>query len=118
MMPPGLVLRVAQQLAQRGGGRGIGMRRSTSPAVASRQVAQRVDRLVGLHGRQQARRLDRVGLAQQLLEVLGLHLLEGVGGLVGAQRGQQLAGARRGAGPPAGRPARRGAGGAAPRAWS
>ena len=56
-----------------------------------RQVAQGVDRLVGLHGGQQPRRLDRVGLAQQLLEVLGLHLLEGVGGLVGAERGQQLA---------------------------
>ena len=36
------------------------------------------------------RRLDGVGLAQELLQVLGLHLLEGVGGLVGAQRGQQL----------------------------
>ena len=55
------------------------------------QVAQRVDRLVGLHGGEQARRLDRIGLAQQLLEVLGLHLLEGVGRLVGAERGQQLA---------------------------
>ncbi len=55
-----------------------------------RQVAQRVDRLVGLHGGQKARRLVGIGLAQQLLEVVGLHLLERVGGLVGAERGQQL----------------------------
>ena len=66
------------------------MRRSTSLRDGRRQVAQRVDRLVGLHGGQQPGRLVRVGLAQQLLEVLGLHLLEGVGRLVGAQRGQQL----------------------------
>ena len=55
------------------------------------EVAQRVDRLVRLHGGEEARRLDRIGLPQQLLQVLGLHLLEGIGGLVGAERGQELA---------------------------
>ena len=86
----GLVLVVAEQLAQRER-RPAGMWRSTSARTASGQVAQRVDRLVGLHGGQQARRLDRVRLAQQLLEVLGLHLLERVGRLVRAERGEQLA---------------------------
>ena len=86
----GLVLLVAEQLAQRQRRHGGDVAQHLAPHGEG-QVAQRVDRLVGLHGGQQARRLDRIRLAQQLLEVLGLHLLEGVGRLVRAQRGQQLA---------------------------
>ena len=86
----GLVLLVAEELTQ--------LERRPRRDVAEDlgpdgqgQVAQRVDRLVGLHGSQQARRLHRVRLAQQLFEVLGLHLLEGVGRLVRAECGKQLA---------------------------
>ena len=86
----GLVLGVPEQLAQRQRRLGRDVPEHLGPD-GQRQVAQRVDRLVGLHGGQQARRLDRVGLAQQLLEVVGLHLLERVGRLVGAEGGQQLA---------------------------
>ena len=89
-MPAGLVLRVAEELAQ--GERRLGRDVPEHLALDGLgQVTQRVGRLVGLHGGQQARRLHRVGLAQQLLEVLGLHLLERVGRLVGAERGQELA---------------------------
>ena len=88
-MPPGLVLGIAEKLAQRGRGR-RGHAAQQLAAGRRRQVAQGIDRLVGLHGGQEARRLVGIGLAQQLFEVVGLHLLEGVGRLVGAQRRQQL----------------------------
>ncbi len=54
------------------------------------QVAQGVSCFVGLHGSDQAGCVRRIRFAQQLLEIFGLHLFEGVSRLVGIERGKQL----------------------------
>ena len=89
--PAGLVLGVAEQLAAGRAPSSAGCARGPRRATSSGRSRSASTASSGSMAATQAGRLDGVRLAQQLLEVVGLHLLEGVGRLVGAEGGQQLA---------------------------
>ena len=84
----GLILGIGQQTREVLGVPG-GHSEQFGPFVRA-EVAQRVNRLVGLHRRDQRRGALRIDLAQQRPQFVGLHLLQRIGGLLGIKRRQQL----------------------------
>ena len=91
--PAGLIFGIAEQAGELplGGRRHVGQKLCL---LSAGQVAQRVDRLVGFHPRDQLGRLLGLHLAQEGGQLVRLHLFQDIRGEVVVEAGQQLPPAR------------------------